>query len=246
METRPYLSNPGFVQILAFLGAAESEKTRFLHLSKAEALAHAISPKLGHKLSPTDNSNGASARAWKATALQSVARKICYELSFTINPVELRRLVNELKGDDAAMASIFCFAAWINPVVPDYSDIGCYSESVAAHVYREAAMKMPKLILEATFGGPEAAASLKKFMAQWQLAEETVTTTDLVMLDNLHVKDRGPFLYWLVNERASSNVDFVRWYCSLSKVCACPSAVVPCACPIAFFSFAPYSTELLR
>jgi hypothetical protein len=134
------------VQILELVGAISSEETgklRFLFTSKKEAVAEdltAISPKLGKELSKLSPSS--TSTHWKPAAVYPVARKICFELSSTVSPFKLRRLLAEFKGED--IAKLFCFAAWISPVTPDYSDIGCFSDSSLAHVYRQAATQMPK------------------------------------------------------------------------------------------------------
>ena len=42
---------------------------------------------------------------------------------------------------------------------------------------------------------------MQSFIEQWESAEETLSDDDTKLLRNLNKKDRGPFLYWLINER---------------------------------------------
>ena len=86
------------------------------------------------------------------------------------------------------------------PHIPDTADIGAYSQHVAARIYKHAAAQMPKMILEAAFGEEHVATSMRAFFAQWEQAEETLSDDDVRILDNVIQKDRGPFLFWLVNE----------------------------------------------
>jgi hypothetical protein len=86
------------------------------------------------------------------------------------------------------------------PHIPDTADIGAYSQHVAARIYKHAAAQMPKMILEAAFGEEHVAISMRAFFAQWEQAEETLSDDDVRILDNVIQKDRGPFLFWLVNE----------------------------------------------
>jgi len=53
--------------------------------------------------------------------------------------------------------------------------------------------------LEAAFGEEHIAIAMRAFFAQWEQAEETLTDDDVRILDNVIQKDRGPFLFWLVN-----------------------------------------------
>jgi hypothetical protein len=63
-----------------------------------------------------------------------------------------------------------------------------------------------QLILDATFGGLESVEKMKAFMLEWQQAEEAVTSAELAVLEDLDPRDRGPFFYWLLNERLLLNV----------------------------------------
>ena len=60
---------------------------------------------------------------------------------------------------------------------------------------------MPRLILAAAFGDDEVALNMKYFLEQLKNAQKTISKDDLRILDNVAGKDRGPFLYWLLEER---------------------------------------------
>jgi hypothetical protein len=38
-------------------------------------------------------------------------------------------------------------------------------------------------------------------MDNWERAERRFTKDDLALVEQIDAKDRGPFLYWLINER---------------------------------------------
>lgn len=91
--------------------------------------------------------------------------------------------------------------AWLAPYIPDHSEVGVYSASIGAGVYHRAASQMPRLLLVAAFGQKVVANNLKHFLAQLNQAEENLTADDVEIVSGLVAKDRGPFLYWLLNER---------------------------------------------
>ena len=62
---------------------------------------------------------------------------------------------------------------------------------------------MPRLLLMSAFGDSELAQNMVYFLEHLEQAEHTLTEKDLRLLTNISVKDRGPILYWLINERAS-------------------------------------------
>jgi hypothetical protein len=125
---------------------------------------------------------------------------VCWELTFSIDPFELFKTIRGIKHQEDKLCSLFCFSAWMAPVIPDYADIGAYSMATKAQIYRKAAERMPKLILEASFGDPATLRTMQSFMEQWESAEETLTTDDTKLLRDLSKKDRGPFLFWLITE----------------------------------------------
>jgi hypothetical protein len=80
--------------------------------------------------------------------------------------------------------------------------MGAYSKSLTALTYKQAAQRMPRLILMSAFGEAELAQNMVYFLEHLEQAERLLTEKDLRLLENVMVKDRGPLLYWLINERA--------------------------------------------
>jgi hypothetical protein len=60
---------------------------------------------------------------------------------------------------------------------------------------------MPRLILMSAFGEAELAENMVYFLDHLEQAEHTIPEKDLRLLENITVKDRGPILFWLINER---------------------------------------------
>ena len=103
---------------------------------------------------------------------------------------------------DSKLAEVFCFSTWTAPVVCDYSSNGAYSNGIAARIYKQAAERMPSLLLLAAFSKKDVVQNMQGFMDNWERAESRFTKDDLALLEQIDAKDRGPFLYWLLNERA--------------------------------------------
>ena len=130
------------------------------------------------------------------------AKLLCTEVSLSVRPYALRRFVKKNGELDSKLAEVFCFSTWTAPVVCDYSNNGAYSNSIAAMIYNQAAERMPRLLLLAAFSKKDIVQNMKGFMDNWECAENRFTKDDLALLGQIDVKDRGPFLYWLLNERA--------------------------------------------
>jgi hypothetical protein len=139
---------------------------------------------------------------WTAKRVEELAWGACQEIRNSLAPVEFYRWVRANRFDDAQLVELFCMSARLTPHVTDDSDLGVYSRTNRAKVYRGAADRMPKLLVLAAFTEPAVVRSMWAFMAQWEHAEETMPDDYLTMLHGLDVKDRGPFLYWLLTERA--------------------------------------------
>jgi hypothetical protein len=110
-------------------------------------------------------------------------------------------LILKLQDKPERMVGFFNFTAWLTPHVADDAEVGVYSKTVTARIYREAADSIPRLILVAAFGQPEIVRSMQSFMQQWEQAEHSLTGDSADMIEYLDEKDRGPFLYWMINER---------------------------------------------
>jgi hypothetical protein len=102
------------------------------------------------------------------------------------------------------MSALFCLSAWTASLIPDHADIGAYSNSVKSRIYKKAAEQMPRLLLVSAFGHEDVAQNVKYFLEQLEHAENVLSNEELAVIDNLMAKDRGPFLFWLVNERILS------------------------------------------
>ena len=65
------------------------------------------------------------------------------------------------------------------------------------------------MILLSAFGAEPDLHNMRGFMRQWEQAEKMLTGEDYAVLGNLDEKDMGPFLFWLLNERASLCASFL-------------------------------------
>ena len=164
-------------------------------------------------------------KLWSTSRIRDFAIALVEEIENTINPVSLQRWLrrydrtvgcarsaqtsaendkDSVATDKLTLLRFFNVTAWLSPQIPDHADIGAYSQSVTASVYKIAAQNMPRLIVMAAFGQEEVKVNMQYFMEQLERAERTLTQADVAMLDNIMAKDRGPFLYWLLNERFPS------------------------------------------
>ena len=81
---------------------------------------------------------------------------------------------------------------------------------------------MPRLILMSAFGESELAENMVYFLEHLEQAEHSISDKELRYLENISVKDRGPVLYWLMNECAE-----VGYASPLSRPSAsCPRPIV--------------------
>jgi hypothetical protein len=140
---------------------------------------------------------------WQLSRVKDMVHKICFEIAESLSSVKLGQWVRKYHLREAKMSGLFCFSVWLAPVIPDYSDMSCYSSTVKSKIYRTAADQMPRLIMEAAFGDSTVGRHMQSFMKEWEEAEVTVNREDMRMLRHIERKDRGPFLYWLVNECGS-------------------------------------------
>jgi hypothetical protein len=90
---------------------------------------------------------------------------------------------------------------WLTPHIQNDAEVGVYSKTTAAFVYRQAAERIPRLLLVAAFAGNESVYKMRSFMESWITAEEMLSDEDVKIIDALDEKDLGAFLYWLLNER---------------------------------------------
>ena len=142
-----------------------------------------------------------NAPPWREGHVQACMRKVCGELADSLDPVAYRRQLRHIIQLESSLSGLFCFSAWIGPVVASHSDVGAYSNSITAMIYKLVAERMPRLLLVAAFGKDEVGHTLKSFLDHAIDAEGRITDHDLEMVADINPKDRGPFLYWLLNER---------------------------------------------
>ncbi len=138
---------------------------------------------------------------WTAKRVEALAWGACEEIRNSLAPTEFYHWVRANRLNDVQLVELFCMSARLKPHITDDSDLGVYSRTYRARVYRGAADRMPKLLVLAAFTQPAVVRSMWAFMAQWEHAEETMPDDYLEMVKSLDLKDRGPFLYWLLNER---------------------------------------------
>jgi hypothetical protein len=148
------------MQLAEFLGLAPAKISLHLTTTAAQNLKRmaskvgmVLTPKSAAKLtSREDSEDMAQCGLWISSRIDLLCRKLCWELTFSVDPFELIKTIGKVKHQDPKLCSLFCFSAWMAPVIPDYADIGAYSMATKARIYRKAAERMPKLILEASFG----------------------------------------------------------------------------------------------
>ena len=190
-------------QVREFIGldpqtsACIRSATLILDLTRSAAFH--LMPK---SLTPNSFKVAPDSSVWRESLVQRYAKLLCTEVSLSVRPYALRRFVKKNGELDSKLAEVFCFSTWTAPVVCDYGNNGAYSNSIAARIYNEAAERMPRLLLLAAFSKKDIVQNMKGFMDNWERAESRFTKDDLALLEQIDAKDRGPFLYWLLNERA--------------------------------------------
>jgi hypothetical protein len=187
-------------QIHEFLGVAPA-KAVYLSQKRRSSLVESASSAV---FSVTRSArNDAQAHVWRHSRVRDAARKICWELSQSLSPLDLWRWIGKNEDQPLICASLFCFSARLAPHIPDLAEIGAYSKSLTAKTYREAAERMPRLLLLSAFGDAELAGNMKYFLEHLEEAERRISEADLELLAGVMPKDRGPVLYWMIKERAT-------------------------------------------
>ena len=173
--------------------------TLILDFTRSAALR--LTPK---SMTPNSFKAGLNSSVWRESLVRRYAKLLCTEVSLSVRPYALRRFVKKNGELDSKLAEVFCFSTWTAPVVCDYSNNGAYSNGIAARIYNQAAERMPRLLLLAAFSKKDVVQNMQGFMDNWERAESRFTKDDLALLEQIDAKDRGPFLYWLLNERRLS------------------------------------------
>jgi hypothetical protein len=190
-----------WVQILEFVGASRGLAS---HMSR-KRLVSEVGSALDHS-PPRDQKPSHEAHAWNARQVRRVAEKISHEIGMSLFPVSMygvvnRRMKGHANGQSAELLDIFRLSAWLAPHIPDTADIGAYSNGNKAKVYRQIAARLPRLLLLSSFGSVDVLKSIASFIEHMEVSESTFSDDDVAVFDLVSEKDKGPFLYWLVNER---------------------------------------------
>jgi hypothetical protein len=124
---------------------------------------------------------------------------VALEIAATLNGEKLRTWLNENSADDDRLAALFNLSIWLAPLIPDFAEIGAYSKGIKALTYKQAADRMPNLLLISAFAEPDVRMSMRFFLDQVEEAEGTLSMAERKMVALVDRKDRGPLLYWLLN-----------------------------------------------
>ena len=160
--------------------------------------------------------------AWNEGRIESLSETMCEDIKDTLAPRALRRWLRENAKDEEEVAKMFCFCARVKIHITDDSDLGVYSHSSRAKIYRGLAEQMPKLLVIATYCEPAVVRAMELFMEQWEEAEDKIGDEHCDLISAIDPKDIGPFFYWLLNERVlrcadaqRTHLDFVAHTCRL-------------------------------
>jgi hypothetical protein len=196
---------PSDLQVREFLGRQRSEKTKSLERSKLGSLRARLSSlrslrdlgSIVRSVSPPSE----MASFWDSSLVARITLKLCIEIQNSVEPAALRRWMQRNRGNESRVAAFFCFCCWLAPHIPDDAEIGAYSRTLRAKVYRTAARMLPQMIFVAAFGDAVGVQIMHEFMRLWEHAERTHSQDEFRLLENLDQRDHGPFLFWLLNER---------------------------------------------
>ena len=86
---------------------------------------------------------------WRRNRVERLAVTMCNDLQDSFHPFKFHKWLRTYQKTPSQIESMFNLATWLGPHIPDDADVGVYSMSVRARVYRLAASKMPRLLLVA-------------------------------------------------------------------------------------------------
>jgi hypothetical protein len=162
---------------------------------------------------------------WNSSLVKRTTLKLCAEIQNSVEPAAFRRWTRRNRGNESSLAAFFCFCCWVAPHIPDDAEVGVYSSTSTAKVYRTAARRIPEMILLAAYSEAAGVRSMQGFMRLWEHAERTLSRDDFRLLGSLDERDHGPFLFWLLNERV--------WLPSAALLVASRQPPASCLVPIA-------------
>ena len=94
-------------QILAFLGdVSKDAQTKADQLQKRRKTSIVASKLSANSVKVVDD------KAWQASRIYEVGRKITWEISHSFEPLSLNKWIKANSGNDSKMASLFTFSAW--------------------------------------------------------------------------------------------------------------------------------------
>jgi hypothetical protein len=211
--------------IFEFLGVSPASNARSSRMSQSKSITKlALTPtKSVTRSSPTTSSppkspsfrsemghEGSSedpmSNLWKRARIQALLRKLCLELPHSFQPMAVYRFsASGEKGSQATaqskLTALLTLSSRLAPYIPDSADVGSYSNAASAMIYKKAAQQMPRLLVIGMFGEDAVTKNLQYFLAQLENAERELSKEELSISETIVAKDRGPMLYWLLNER---------------------------------------------
>ena len=133
--------------------------------------------------------------------IRAAASEICSELQRSLTLRGLRCWSQQNQDDESKLISLFCCCGWLCPHLRHDSEVSMFLNTAKADVYHLAARSIPSMLLLASFGEFADVLHLRGFLAQWERAQDSQRDGSIDMLNGLAAIDRGPLLFWLVNER---------------------------------------------
>ena len=164
------------------------------------------SPSFRSEMGHEGSSEDPMSNLWKRARIQALLRKLCLELPHSFQPMAVYRFsASGEKGSQATaqskLTALLTLSSRLAPYIPDSADVGSYSNAASAMIYKKAAQQMPRLLVIGMFGEDAVTKNLQYFLAQLENAERELSKEELSISETIVAKDRGPMLYWLLNER---------------------------------------------
>ena len=136
--------------------------------------------------------------SWGKARVESYLRPLVSKMRESFQPSALVSWVQANRHSDMQMVQLFNLSLRIGYLVADDSEVGAYSQTARARVYRYTAHHMPKMIFLATYCSEDIVQDLYNFCAQWEACEVGISDAAVSIIDVLDAKDRGAFLRWLL------------------------------------------------
>jgi hypothetical protein len=147
-------------------------------------------------------SQQSAAEFWLVHNVDRFIRPLITDLQSSVGPLPLQLWVRANRRSDLQMVRLFIMTLRIRHLVSDDSDLSVYSETARSRVYRYVAQQMPKMIFLATYCTEDIVQRMHSFVSQWEECELGINDEAVRIMHVLDFKHRGPFLFWLLNERS--------------------------------------------